>query len=318
MPDHSNLKIWHNGELINWNDATIHVMSHVVHYGSSVFEGMRCYQTGNDSAVFRLRDHVQRLLNSCKIYRMECPYAEDQLQDAVLETIRFNQLKSCYVRPIIFRGYGQFGVNPLGNPLETYIAVWEWGKYLGMEALEQGVDVCISSWNRFAPNTLPALAKAGGNYLNSQLVKMEAVANRYQEGVALDVHGYISEGSGENIFIVLNNVVHTPPLTASILPGITRDSVITIAKDLGYEVVETMLPREILYVADEVFFTGTAAEITPVRSVDHVAVGRGRRGPVTEQLQKEFFNYVEGKKQDRFGWLTPVYSSSDKPALKGN
>lgn len=316
MPDYSNLKIWHNGKLINWNDATLHVMSHVVHYGSSVFEGLRCYETADDSIVFRLADHMRRLLNSCKVYRMDCQYSEEQLREAVLETIRANGLKSCYVRPVIFRGYGQFGVNATANPLEAYVAVWEWGKYLGSEALEKGVNVCVSSWNRFAPNTLPALAKAGGNYLNSQLVKMEAVANGYQEGIALDSQGFISEGSGENIFVVLNNVIHTPPITSSILPGITRDSVITLARSLGFSVVEEMLPREILYLADELFFTGTAAEISPIRSVDQIVVGAGRRGPVTEALQKEFFDYVEGRKQDRFGWLSSVYLHSSKPALK--
>ncbi|MBI2821042.1 MAG: branched-chain amino acid transaminase [Acidobacteria bacterium] len=316
MPDYSNLKIWHNGKLLNWNDATLHVMSHVVHYGSSVFEGMRCYQTGNDSAVFRLADHMRRLLRSCKVYRMECPYTEEELQEGVLETIRCNKLKSCYVRPVIFRGCGQFGVNPLANPVETYIIVWEWGKYLGTEALEKGVNVCISSWNRFAPNTLPALAKAGGNYLNSQLVKMEAMANGYQEGIALDSQGYLSEGSGENLFVILNGVLFTPPLAASILPGITRDSVMTVARDLGYQVVEEMLPRETLYLADEAFFTGTAAEITPIRSVDQIVIGTGRRGPVTEILQREFFDHVEGRKEDRFGWLTPVYMQAARPALK--
>ncbi|HEY3130712.1 MAG TPA: branched-chain amino acid transaminase [Acidobacteriota bacterium] len=308
MPDYSSQKIWHNGRLINWNDATLHVMSHVVHYGSSVFEGVRCYQSSDNSVVFRLADHMHRLLNSCKIYRMECEYSQEQLEDAVLETIRANGLKSCYIRPIIFRGYGQFGVNPIGTPLETYVAVWEWGSYLGKEAMEIGADVCVSSWNRFAPNTLPAIAKAGGNYLNSQLVKMEAIKNGYQEGIALDAEGYISEGSGENLFVILDQVIHTPPLTASILPGITRNTVITLAKDLGYRMVETNLPREILYVADEIFMTGTAAEITPIRSVDQMPVGAGKRGPVTEELQREFFNCIEGRKEDRFGWLTAVYS----------
>ncbi len=309
-PDYSHQKIWHNGRLINWDDAKIHIMSHVVHYGSSVFEGIRCYQSNDNSVVFRLPDHMRRLLNSCKIYRMDSKYSQDQLEDAVLDTIRANKLKSCYIRPIIVRGYGQFGVNPLGTPLETYIAVWEWGSYLGKEAMETGADVCVSSWNRFAPNTLPAIAKAGGNYLNSQLVKMEAVKNGYQEGIALDTQGYISEGSGENIFVILKDVIHTPPLTASILPGITRDTVITIAKDLGYRVVETNLPREILYLADEIFMTGTAAEITPIRSVDQIVVGAGKRGLITEQLQKEFFDYIEGRKEDRFGWLTAVYSGA--------
>jgi branched-chain amino acid aminotransferase len=247
---------------------------------------------------------------------MDCPYSEEQLRDAVLETIRANGLKSCYVRPVIFRGYGQFGVNATGNPLEAYVAVWDWGKYLGTEALEKGVNVCVSSWNRFSPNTLPALAKAGGNYLNSQLVKMEAVANGYQEGIALDSQGFVSEGSGENIFVVMNGAIYTPPLNSSILPGITRDSVVTLARGLGYTVIEQMLPREILYMAEEVFFTGTAAEITPVRSVDQIVIGGGSRGPITEMLQEEFFDYVEGRKQDRFGWLSSVYLHSAKPVLK--
>ncbi|HEY2934256.1 MAG TPA: branched-chain amino acid transaminase [Acidobacteriota bacterium] len=315
-PDPTRNKIWHNGKLIDWKDATLHVMSHVVHYGSSVFEGIRCYQCGEESVVFRLQDHIRRLINSGKIYRMEIEYSEEQLQDAILDTIRGNSLRSCYIRPIIFRGYGQFGVNPIGTPLEAYVVVWEWGKYLGAEALEKGVDVCVSSWNRFAPNTMPALSKAGGNYLNSQLVKMEAVLDGYQEGIALDSHGYISEGSGENLFVILNGTLHTPPLTASVLAGITRDSVLSIARDLNIPVVERPLPREILYIADELFFTGTAAEITPIRTVDHIPVGPGKRGPITEKVQKEFFDYIEGRKADRHGWLTPVYSDSRKSALQ--
>jgi len=299
-------KIWHNGQLIPWNDAKIHVLSHVVSYGSSVFEGIRCYKTGNGPAVFRLREHMRRMIDSAKIYRMEIPFTLDQLCEGVLGTVGASGLDSCYIRPIAMRGYGVIGVHGVKNPTETYIACWEWGKYLGEEGLAQGVDVCVSSWNRIAPNTLPALSKAGGNYLNSQLIRMEADVNGYVEGIALDTQGYISEGSGENMFIIRDGKIHTPPLGASVLPGITRDSVLQIAKDLDIPVVETIIPREMLYIADEVFFTGTAAEITPIRSVDRIQVGEGRRGPITERLQREFFGIVNGVLPDRYGWLTPV------------
>jgi branched-chain amino acid aminotransferase len=299
-------KIWHNGRLINWDDAKIHVLAHVTSYGSSVFEGLRCYATESGPAIFRAREHARRLVDSGKIYRMEIPYTIEQLVEAMIETVRANRLPSCYIRPIVLRGYGNVGVLPTDNPLETYIAVWEWGKYLGDEALAQGVDVCVSSWTRIAPNTLPALAKAGANYMNSQLIRMEAHTNGYAEGIALDDAGFVSEGSGENIFVVRDGKILTPPLGNSVLPGITRDSIIQLARSLGFEVVETQVPRELLYIADEVFFTGTAAEITPIRSVDRVTVGKGRRGPVAEKLQREFFAIVEGKAADRFGWLTPV------------
>jgi branched-chain amino acid aminotransferase len=298
--------IWHNGRLIAWNDAKIHVLSHVVSYGSSVFEGIRCYETAQGPAVFRLREHMRRMIDSAKIYRMEIPHSLDALCDGVLDVVRDNGLKSCYVRPIALRGYGVIGVHPGKNPTETYIACWEWGKYLGEEALAQGVDVCISSWNRMAPNTLPALAKAGGNYLNSQLIRMEADINGYAEGIALDTNGYISEGSGENIFIIRDGKIYTPPLAISVLPGITRDTVVQIARDLGHEIIEAIIPREMLYISDEVFFTGTAAEVTPIRSVDRIQIGPGRRGPITEQIQKEFFAIVNGTAPDRYGWLTPV------------
>jgi branched-chain amino acid aminotransferase len=299
-------KIWHNGQLIDWHDAKIHVLSHVVSYGSSVFEGLRCYKTNNGPAVFRLREHMRRMIESAKIYRMEIPFTLDELCTGVLDVVGASGLESCYVRPIALRGYGVIGVLGVGNATETYIACWEWGKYLGDEGLAKGVDVCISSWNRMAPNTLPALSKAGGNYLNSQLIRMEAEVNGYAEGIALDTQGYISEGSGENMFIIRDGKIHTPPLGASVLPGITRDSILQIARDLDMPVVETIIPREMLYIADEVFFTGTAAEVTPIRSVDRIPVGEGRRGPITERLQREFFGIVNGVLPDRYGWLTPV------------
>lgn len=299
-------KIWHNGRFIAWDDARIHVLSHVVSYGSSVFEGLRCYQTRQGPAIFRLREHTRRLLDSARIYRIPVDYSIEQLMEAQIELVRLNRLRSCYVRPIILRGYGGVGVLPANNPTEIYLACWEWGKYLGEEALAQGVDVCISSWNRIAPNTLPALAKAGANYMNSQLIRMEAHHNGYAEGIALDSEGRISEGSGENIFVVRDGVIHTPPLGSSVLPGITRDTVVTLATELGFKLVETVIPREMLYVADEVFFSGTAAEVTPVRSVDRIQIGSGRRGPVTEKLQHAFFEIVEGNAPDTHGWLTPV------------
>lgn len=298
--------IWHNGKFIKWDDARIHVLSHVVSYGSSVFEGIRCYATKTGPAIFRLPEHVQRLIDSAKIYRMDLAFNKDQLCDAMVELVSVNRLPSCYIRPVVFRGYGEIGVYPLKNPVEIYLACWEWGKYLGPEALENGVDVCVSSWNRMAPNTLPTLAKAGGNYLNSQLIKMEAIANGYSEGIALDTNGNISEGSGENIFVIRNGRIHTPPLSNSVLPGITRDTVVKLADRLGYDVVESVIPREMLYLADEIFFTGTAAEISPIRSVDKYKIGSGRRGPITKALQEEFFAVVEGTGEDRYGWLTPV------------
>jgi len=301
-------KIWHNGRFIRWDEATIHVLSHVVSYGSSVFEGIRCYSTPAGPAIFRLREHVRRMIDSAKIYRMEnLGFSPDELAEAMLELVRVNHMDACYIRPIVLRGYGEVGVNPLRNPIDIYIACWEWGKYLGEEALAEGVDVCISSWTRLAPNTLPALAKAGANYMNSQLIKMEALANGYSEGIALDSAGYVSEGSGENIFVVRDGKIHTPPLGASVLPGITREAILTLARDLGIPLVEAIVPREMLYIADEVFFSGTAAEITPIRSIDRIPVGKGRRGPVAERLQKEFFGIVNGAAPDRYAWLSPVH-----------
>jgi branched-chain amino acid aminotransferase len=299
-------KIWHNGRFIDWDDAKIHVLAHVISYGSSVFEGIRCYHTPGGPAVFRLREHVRRMLDSAKIYRMEVGYSLDALADAMLEIVRLNKLDACYIRPIVLRGYGDIGVHGGKNPIDVFVACWEWGKYLGEEALAEGVDVCVSSWTRMAPNTMPALAKAAGNYMNSQLIRMEAQVNGYAEGIALDAAGYVSEGSGENIFVVRDGKILTPPLGASVLPGITRDTVIKLVEAAGMQLVETIVPREMLYIADEVFFTGTAAEITPVRSIDRIPVGSGRRGPVAERLQKDFFAIINGTAPDRFGWLTPV------------
>lgn len=300
-------KIWRNGELIRWEEATIHVLSHVVSYGSSVFEGIRCYETKTGPAIFRLPEHMRRMIDSAKIYRIDpFPFTQQQLCAAAVDLVRVNGLSSCYIRPIALRGYGEMGVFGGKNPTDVYLACWEWGKYLGPEALAEGVDVCVSSWHRIAPNTLPALAKAGANYMNSQLIKMEALANGYSEGIALDQNGFVSEGSGENIFVVRDGKIVTPPLGASVLPGITRDTVMKLAADLGIPVVESLIPRELLYIADEVFFTGTAAEITPIRSIDRQRIGSGRRGPVAEALQKAFFAVIEGEVEDKYGWLTPV------------
>jgi len=298
-------KIWHNGRLIAWDDAKIHVLSHVVNYGSSLFEGIRCYELPTGPAIFRLGDHMQRLINSAKIYRMSLPYSRKELETAAIELVRTNGLRHCYIRPIALRGYGEIGVHPHDTPVEVYIACWEWGKYLGSDA-DQGVDVCVSSWNRMAPNTLPAMAKSAANYMNAQLIRMEAEANGYAEGIALDARGYLSEGSGENMFVVLGEKVLTPPLSASILPGITRDSVLALCRELHIPVEEQDIPREMLYLADEVFFVGTAAEVTPLRTIDRIPVGDGKRGPLTERIQQEFFAIVHGTKPDRHGWLTPV------------
>ncbi|MEW5701686.1 MAG: branched-chain amino acid transaminase [Candidatus Zixiibacteriota bacterium] len=301
-------KIWMNGRFVDWDDAKIHVLSHVVHYGSSVFEGLRCYKTQRGPAVFRLQEHTRRLFNSAKIYRMEIPYTPQDLNAATLELIALNRLDECYIRPIAYRGYRELGVNPAGCPVDVAIAAWKWGKYLGPEALERGVDVCVSSWNRMAPNTFPAMAKSGANYMNSQLIKLEALAHGYVEGIALDASGHVSEGSGENIFIVQNSVLITPPFGSSILPGITRNSVIALADELRIKVIEEEIPREALYVCDEAFFTGSAAEITPIASVDKVQVGSGRRGPITRQLQERFFAILSGEAPDRYNWLTPIPS----------
>ena len=299
-------KIWHNGKLIDWYDAKIHVMSHVVHYGSSVFEGIRCYNTPKGSRLVRLKAHIRRLIDSCHIYRMNVPYSIEQLMEACVEVVRVNGLKECYVRPIVFRGYGSFGVNPFPAPIEAYIACWPWGRYLGSDALEAGVDLCTSSWARMSPNTLPTTAKAGANYMNSQLIKMEAIVNGYAEGIALDAAGYVSEGSGENVFIVRNGTVYTPPVGHAVLPGLTRDAVMSLCKDLGIPCVERSILREELYIADEMFLTGTACEITPVRTLDKIKIAEGKRGPITGQLQAAYFGIINGEREDKHEWLTAV------------
>jgi len=300
-------RIWMNGKLVDWKDATIHVASHVVHYGSAVFEGARCYSTPRGSACFRLDAHMRRLFDSAKIYRMELQLDQAALTEAVLETIRANEFKACYIRPIVYRGYNELGVNPFPCPVDTAILTWEWGAYLGAGALEKGVDVRVSSWTRAHPNTFPTLAKSSANYANSQLIKMEAVAEGYSEGIALDTQGNLSEGSGQNLFLVRDNILYTPPLSAAVLPGITRSTIITLAQDLGFTVVEQVLPREMLYISDEAFFVGTAAEITPIRTVDKIQIGKGQRGPVAEALQVAFFDMINGETPDRHGWLTYVY-----------
>lgn len=306
-PFNEKSKIWMNGEVIPWKEANIHIASHVIHYGSSLFEGLRCYKTPKGTAIFRLDAHTKRLYNSCKMYRIEIPYSQEELNQAIIDIIEINKFKECYIRPIVFRGYGTLGVDPLSNPIVTAIMVWEWGQYLGEEALKNGVDVRVSSWRRMAPDTFPALAKSGANYMNSQLIKMEAVLEGYVEGIALTNDGHISEGSGENIFAVMDGVLHTPPLSSSILPGITRNSVIKLAEEQGIEVKEDSIPREMLYIADEVFFTGSAAEITPIRSIDKIKIGTGQRGPMTRLLQEEFFAYINGEREDINKWLTYLY-----------
>jgi branched-chain amino acid aminotransferase len=304
------LKVWMNGQIVDWADAKIHVATHVIHYGSAVFEGARCYKTANGSAFFRLDAHIRRLYDSARIYRMDYAVDPEAFTQAVVDTVRANGLPACYIRPILYRGYHTLGVNPLPCPVDAAILVWEWEAYLGPDAQERGVDVRVSSWTRSAPNTFPAMAKSVANYANSSLIKMEAVIDGYSEGIALDPVGHISEGSGQNLFLVRDEVLYTPPYSASVLPGITRDSIITLAQDLGLTVKEQDLPREMLYVADEVFFAGTAVEITPIRSVDKIAIGNGARGPVTARLQRAFFDYVGGAVPDRHGWLLPV----DMPA----
>jgi branched-chain amino acid aminotransferase len=301
-------RIWRDGKFVNWEDATIHVMSHVVHYGSSVFEGIRCYATPEGPAIFRLEDHMRRLADSCKIYRMPLEHSLETLVQGCIDTVAENEMPHCYLRPIALRSGEQMGVNPKGCPLEVFIIPWTWGTYLGPESLAAGVDVCVSTWRRPAPSTLPTMAKAGGNYLISQLSKMEAKLDDYAEGIMLDSAGLVSEGSGENLFVVRDGKLFTAPVSSGILNGITRDSVARIARDLGYEVVEQVMPREMLYIADELFFTGTAAEITPIRSVDRIPVGAGTRGPITEAIQSEYMGIAEGRIADRYGWRTLVPS----------
>jgi branched-chain amino acid aminotransferase len=304
MPFNKVEYIWMSGKMVKWDEAQIHILSHVIHYGSALFEGARCYKTPNGPACFRHQEHIDRLWNSSKIYRMEIPFTKDEVSDAIFELIRINKLDECYIRPVVYRGYDSLGVDPSPCPVEVAVAVWPWGKYLGPEALEKGVEVCVSSWNRNAPNTTPMMAKSGANYMSGQLIKMEALARGCTEGIALDIHGYVSEGSAENVFIVQNGVLVTPPFSASVLPGITRRTVIQIAGDIGIKVIETNIPRESLYIADEVFFTGSAAEVTPIAIIDGIKIGTGQRGPITEKLQTRFFDIVEGRAEDTHGWLT--------------
>jgi branched-chain amino acid aminotransferase len=301
-------KIWRDGTFVDWQDATIHVMSHVVHYGSSIFEGIRCYETPDGPAIFRAPEHMRRFVDSCRIYRMPMRYTPEELVTACVDTVAENGLQHCYLRPVALRTGEEMGVLPHKAPVETFVIPWIWGRYLGHEALEAGVDVCVSSWRRPAPDTTPTLAKAGGNYLNSQLSKMEARADGYIEGIMLDSFGYVAEGSGENLFVIRDGVVYTSPISAGILGGITRDSVIRIARDLGYPVVEQNMPREMLYIADELFFSGTAAELTPIRSVDKIEVGGGKPGPITRAIQDVYMGIATGKMPDRYGWLTRVES----------
>lgn len=301
--------IWFNGEIVPWAEAKVHVMSHALHYGTSVFEGIRCYDTDQGPTVFRHREHIQRLHDSAKIYRMPIHYSVDVLMAACREIIRKNHLTSAYIRPLAFIGNVGMGVNPpAGYSTDVIIAAFSWGAYLGADALEQGIDTMVSSWHRSAPNTIPTTAKAGGNYLSSILVGSEARRQGYQEGIALDVHGYVSEGAGENLFIIKDGIFYTPPLTSAALPGITRDAIIKLTKEIGCEVREQVLSRESLYLADEIFMTGTAAEITPVRSVDDIEVGIGRRGPLTQKIQQVFFGLFNGNTQDKWNWLDPVNS----------
>ncbi len=297
-------RIWMNGKFVRLADAKVSVLTHALHYGTSFFEGIRCYNTKKGPAIFRLKEHTKRLFDSAKIYRTEIPFSQDEINDAIIKTIKENNLSACYIRPLVWRGFGALGVNPFNSPVEVMIAVWEWGAYLGPEALEQGVNVKISTWTRHAPNTMPTMSKAGGNYMNSQLIKMEAVLDGYEEGISLNTSGTVAEGSGENIFLIKDGVIYTPPISSSVLPGITRNSAITIAKEFGYPVVEQEILREWLYLADELFFTGTAAEITPIRSVDKITVGEGKRGPITEKIQSKLFEILNGETEDKYNWLT--------------
>jgi len=303
--------IWFNGKFVPWDEAKIHVLSHVLHYGSSAFEGIRVYQTPQGPAILGLEPHIKRLYRTCKIINMPIPFQHEEIKQAVVQTVARNKHQGCYVRPLVFRGYNVLGVDPQNCPVEVIIATWEWGAYLGVDALEKGVDVGVSSWRRMAPDTHPAMAKAGGNYINSQLVVMEAKRHGYAEGIVLDVQGYVSEGSGENIFVILDGKIYTPPMGNSILTGITRGFAIQLAEEKGYKILEQQIPREMLYIADEIFFTGTAAEITPVRSVDGISIGNGSRGPITQQIQSEYFSIITGEVPDRHGWLTYVNATAN-------
>ena len=294
--------IWFNGKIIPWGEATIHVMAHALHYGSSVFEGLRAYETPKGPAIFRLAEHTKRLFDSAKIHRIEIPFEQEDINKACKEVIKANKLKAAYLRPIAFRGAGKLGVRARGCPIEVAIAAFPWGAYLGEDALEAGVDICVSSWRRPQANSVPSLAKAGANYITSQLIVTEAQERGFAEGIALDHQGCVAEGSGENIFLIRQGVIYTPPVWTSILPGLTRDSIIKLARELGIKVVEEPISRDALYIADELFFTGTAAEVTPIRSVDGLKIGEGRRGPVTQRIQEAFFGLFTNS-NDRFGWL---------------
>ncbi|MDQ6887996.1 MAG: branched-chain amino acid transaminase [Gemmatimonadota bacterium] len=298
--------IWRDGTFIRWADAQVHVLSHSMQFGSAAFEGVRCYNTPHGPAIFRLQDHLRRLVNSCKIYRMELSYGVEELEAACCELVERNKLDACYLRPMVIRGYGAAGMVPFASPVEVYLPCWPWGTYLGEGALEQGVDACVSSWHRMAPNTIPAMAKIAGNYLSGQLIKMEALANGFAEAIALGTEGTLSEGSGQNVFLVRDGTLFTPPVDGSLLPGITRSSILELARDEDIPVRELPLPRETLYIADEVFLTGTAAEVTPVRSVDRIPVGTGRPGPITQLLQRRFLDIARGQAEDAHGWLTHV------------
>ena len=301
-----NDQVWMNGSLVAWKDATVHVATHALHYGTGIFEGIRAYKTRNGSAVYRLPEHMRRLYDSCRVYRMEPQWSFDELSAAVVETVRVNGYESCYIRPLVYRGLETLGLDPRPCPVDVSIIVWEWAAMYGAEGLSKGIDVAVSSWTRLAPNTLPAMAKATGNYANSGLIKMQAMIDGYGDAIALDENGLVSEGSGQNLFLVRDKVIYTPSVTSSILQGITRDSVMVMARDLGYEIREAAMPREFLYMADEAFFCGTAVEITPIKSIDRIPVGDGERGPVTAALQKQFFGIINGDLPDTHRWLTPV------------
>ena len=300
--------IWMNGTMVPWKDATIHVASHALHYGTGVFEGLRAYGSKTGTNVFRLEPHMRRMMDSCRVYRMEPKWTQQELERAVIDTVRVNGFKSCHIRPLIWRGYDSLTLNPMPCPVEAAVIVWEWSQMMGAEALDKGINVGVSSWTRLAPNTLPALAKGTANYANSALIKMQAALDGYDDAVALDESGLLSEGSGQNLFLVRDGVIYTPSLASSVLQGITRDSVLTIARDLGYDVREVPIPREFIYLADEAFFCGTAVEVTPIRTFDKITVGGGQKGPVTDAIQKRFFGIIRGDLPDTHGWLTPVGS----------
>ncbi|HEX3865143.1 MAG TPA: branched-chain amino acid transaminase [Gemmatimonadaceae bacterium] len=298
--------IWRDGEFIRWADATTHILCHSLQFGSAVFEGIRCYSTPRGPAVFRLESHLERMLGSCKIYRMDVRYSIDELVAATCELVERNGVDACYIRPMVVRGYGASGMVPIDSPVEVYVPCWPWGAYLGDRALEEGIDACVSTWNRVAPNTIPSMAKVGGNYLSGQLVKMEALRNGFGEGIALTTDGMVSEGSGQNLFLVYQGELYTPTINGTLLHGITRNSILTLARDAGLTVREQELPREMLYLADEIFLCGTASEVTPVRSVDRITIGNGKRGPVTTQIQQRFLDLAKGASEDPYGWLTYV------------